>query len=72
MRYFIYDQFHWLRPDHIELSYDTWDEALEAYNFMKQAHPSESLGLTDETWFNRIKESIRPSACQHCGRTQTN
>ena len=40
----IYDQFHWLNPDHlVRIVKGTWEEALEQYRFYKDAFPYESL-----------------------------
>ena len=60
MRYVIYDQFHWLAPDHlVRVVEGTWNDALEQYRFYKAAFPTESLGLVTEEEFQRIKESLR-------------
>ena len=54
----IYDQFHWLKPDHLERHVTgTWDEALEQYRFYRAAFPNESLGLTDIETFNKKKQN---------------
>ena len=55
--WFIYDQFHLLRPDHIERYITgTWEEALEQYRFYRACYPAESLGITDLESFNKKKK----------------
>lgn len=68
MKFVIYDQFHWLAPDHLEVTCENWDEALAQYRFFRDAHPGESLGLTTLDDFKRIKESITSKACNVCGK----
>lgn len=54
--YVIYDQFHWLNPDHLERHViGTWQEAVEQYCFYKSAFPGESLGLVNNEQYNKIK-----------------
>ena len=31
-RYVVYDQFHWLAPDHLEYVFAGWEYALKNYN----------------------------------------
>ena len=58
-RFAIYDQFHWLRPDHIEVIVEgTEKEALECYQFYKELFSGESLGFTTEEDFLRLKHMI--------------
>lgn len=63
MRYVIYDQFHWLSPDHLVRYCENWKEALEYYRFYKALFPDESLGLTDENDFKKILEAKKPTKC---------
>lgn len=59
-RYVIYDQFHWLNPNHLVRVIDgAWNDALEQYRFYKAAFPKESLGLVTEEEFLRKKEALR-------------
>ena len=44
-RYVVYDQVHWLAPDHLEYVFAGWEYALKNYEFLKQAHPDKTLGL---------------------------
>lgn len=53
--YVVFDQYHWLFPDHLEYIYKGWEYALANYNFLKQSYPKESLGLiTKEEYMKKI------------------
>ena len=54
-RYVVYDQFHWLDPDHVEYVFKGKEYALNNYAFLKQAHPDKTLGLVSAEEFERIK-----------------
>lgn len=58
-RYVIYDQFHWLDSDHLEMTVSGYDYALKVYAFQKAANPDKSLGFVTEEHFKRIKESLK-------------
>lgn len=61
-KYVIYDQFHWLSPDHLERHAEGWENALKQYAFYKAAYSGESLGLVTKETYNKIKpnyEKIR-------------
>ena len=58
--YVIYDQFHWLDPNHLESPCANHKEALERYEFLKAAFPGESLGMTTKSKFMKLKESLKP------------
>lgn len=64
--YVIYDQYHWLTPDHLEVPASSWDEALSLYQFYKAAYPKESLGLCTLAEFQRKSGSIHSKFCSHC------
>ena len=52
----IYDQFHWLAPDHLEVHVSgTKQEILEQYGFFKDCYPDESIALATEEWFDKVK-----------------
>lgn len=60
MKYVIYDQFHWLCPDHVERHVEgTKKEILEQYAFYVDCYPNESLGLVPEVEFKKLKESLK-------------
>ena len=58
-RFVIYDQFHWLNSDHLEMTISGYDYALKVYSFQKEANPDKSLGFVTEEQFKRIKESLK-------------
>ena len=58
-KYVIYDQFHWLNPDHLELTISGWGYALKVYAFEKEANPDKTLGLTTEEEYKKIKQSLK-------------
>ena len=58
-RFVIYDQFHWLDSDHLEMTISGYDYALKVYAFQKEANPDKSLGFVTEEQFKRIKESLK-------------
>lgn len=58
-KYVIYDQFHWLNPDHLELTISGWDYALKVYAFEKEANPDKTLGLITEEEYKKIKQSLK-------------
>lgn len=62
----IYDQFHWLTPDHLEIPASSWDDALVKYRFYKDAYPNESLGLCTFEEFQKKSRSIHSKSCSHC------
>lgn len=64
--YVIYDQFHWLTPDHLEVPASSWDEAMSLYRFYKAASPKESLGLCTLAEFLKKSASIHSKSCSHC------
>lgn len=64
--YVIYDQFHWLTPDHLEVPASSWDDALAKYRFYKAAYPNESLGLCTLEEFQKKSGSIHSKSCSHC------
>ncbi len=58
-RYVIYDQFHWLCPDHLEMTISGYDYALKVYNFEKNANPDKTLGLVTEEQYKKIKDGLK-------------
>lgn len=56
--YVIYDQFHWLWPDHLEIPVKGWTAALATYRLEKACcAEGDSLGLTTLEDFKKIKKS---------------
>ena len=56
--YVIYDQFHWLDPNHLESPCANRKEAIERYKFLKDAFPGESLGMLTKRKFIELKKSL--------------
>ena len=56
--YVVFDEFHWLSPDHIEYIYRGWEYALANYRFLKQSYPNECLGLTTREDYMRKVEAM--------------
>ena len=52
--YVVYDQFHWLDPNHIEYCFKGWDSALANYNFLKAAHTDKTLGLVTVEYYMKF------------------
>lgn len=60
MKAVVYDQYHWHQPDHVERHVEgTRKDILEQYDFYKTVHPRESLGLSTEEYFTKLKESLK-------------
>lgn len=57
-RYMIYDQFHWLRPDHFQEEVKGRDQALARYHFHKVFHPECVLALSTIESYNRIVHAL--------------
>ncbi len=57
--YVIYDQFHWLDMDHLEMTVSGYDYALKVYAFQKEANPDKCLGFVTKEQFVKIKESLK-------------
>ena len=55
--YVVFDQFHWLDPDHLEYCFKGFDYALANYSFLKAAHPDKSLGFTSEENYLKLKRN---------------
>jgi hypothetical protein len=56
--YVIYDQFHWLSPDHLEIPVKGWTAALEVYRMEKVCRTErDSLGLTTLENYKKLKQS---------------
>ncbi len=52
--YVIYDQFHWLRDDHLEVEVKGHDNALNRYLWLRQCYPNESLGLATAEYYKHL------------------
>lgn len=57
--YVIYDQFHWLWPDHFERQVKGWTAALATYAFLKGVYSGTSLGLVTLEYYNNLKQSLK-------------
>lgn len=55
--YVVFDQFHWLDPDHLEYCFKGFDYALANYTFLKAAHQDKSLGFTSEENYLKLKRN---------------
>lgn len=54
LSYVVFDQFHWLDPNHIEYCFKGWDVALANYNFLKVAHQDKILGLVTLEYYEKF------------------
>lgn len=53
--YVVYDQFHLLSPDHLEIPVKGRAAALDMYQFQKTANPDKSLGLCTVEKYKKLK-----------------
>ena len=54
--YMIYDQFHWLSPNHFQEEVKGRDQALIRYTFHKVFHPECNLAVsTIEAYYRKVQ-----------------
>lgn len=57
--YVIYDQFHWLRDNHLAVSMKGHANTLILYAWYKECFPTESIALASVEYYNQLLKQMR-------------